>query len=222
MSEALVHSATGEQLLLSWEAVLKQFDNLIKFAANKAANNRNLDKMMSKEDLYQEGLMKLYDCWEIWCVGKNKDMNEFGAIFKVSLFRHVNKEAGGSAINHTDVEDVSFVLADSNQADLATKLYLENGVQIIRESLSTKNARILFEELLEPSDATIYQVYADIARKKCLKAQGQRVHVPSDTTVRMKHIQRAMGISNVAYEKAIKEIRAIAPEVLSEIYSGGK
>lgn len=221
MSDYAITSNSGEQLLLTWETVLDKFDNLIKYAAKQKATNRNLDNMMSAEDLYQEGLIKLYDCWEIWCLGHNKDMKEFGAIFKVSLFRHVNGEAGASVDNHTDVDSLQYLLEDPKQTDITTKLYIEHGLSVLRDSLSSEIAKTILDELINPSDATLYQVHADIARKTFMKAQGRRVNIPSDTTVRMKHIQRAMGVSNSVYENAMREIRSLAPQVLDEIYHGG-
>ncbi|MNV77081.1 hypothetical protein D3C71_1704760 [compost metagenome] len=57
------------------------------------------------------------------------------------------------------------------------------------------------------------EVWADTKRKEQLKAQGKRVNVPKDNTVRMKHIVRSIGITDKQYDKAIIEIRETAHRV---------
>lgn len=203
-------SATGEKLLLTWDAVLEQFDNLIKFAAKQQVQNYHTDNMISVEDLYQEGIIKLYDCWQKWCVGQNKDMDEFGAIFRKSLFRAVKSKASTPTSNNAiliDLESTANMLQDESQEDVIERMYRENGISHLSTMLSSDIAVRILGELAEPSPATLYEVWADIKRKEMRKSQGARVNVPKDTTVRMKHIIRALGITQKQYDVAIVEIR---------------
>lgn len=203
-------SENGQELLLSWDRVLEQFDNLIKYAAKKQVQNYPSDNMISVEDLYQEGIIKLYDCWTIWCVGKNKDMDEFGAIFRKSLFRAVRSKASTPTLNNAvlvDLETTANYLKDDSQEDVVERMYRENGIAHLSEMLTSEVAVKILGELAEPSPETLYEVWADIKRKEMLKSQGKRVNVPKDTTVRMKHIIRALGITQKQYDVAIVEIR---------------
>jgi hypothetical protein len=203
-------SADGTPLKLTWEMVVEQFENLIKFAAKQQVENYGVDSMMSAEDLYQEGMIKLYDCWKIWCVGKNKDMDEFGPIFRKSLFRAMKKGSPKKAVfidlegEDTSLEDV---LRDESAEDTIERMYREYGINHLREMLSSDIARSLLDELVEPSPRTLYEVWADIKRKEMLKSQGKRVNIPKDNTVRMKHIIRSLGITSKQYDVAMAEIR---------------
>lgn len=202
---------------LSWDDVVDQFDNLIKFAAKQQSEkNQYMDKMLSAEDLYQEGMIKLYNCWEIWCNDpkNDKDMEEFGPIFRVSLFRHVKNEGCKKTFNYVDLEDAIFNIEGESGEDVVERMYRENGLRHLREMLTSPIASRLLEELIEPSEETMFQVYADMERKKMLKSQGKRVNIPKDTTVRMKHIQRALQITSKQYDKAMEEIRLMAPQAL--------
>ncbi|AYP68626.1 hypothetical protein EalM132_00114 [Exiguobacterium phage vB_EalM-132] len=203
-------SSTGEKLLLSWDAVLEQFDNLIKYAAKKQVQGYPTDNMISVEDLYQEGIIKLYDCWKKWCVGANKDMDEFGPIFRKSLFRAVRSKASTSTSNNAlfvDLESTENMLRDENQEDVVERMYRENGIEHLSSILSSEIAVKILGELAEPSPETLFEVWADVKRKEMLKSQGKRVNIPKDTTVRMKHIIRALGITQKQYDVAIVEIR---------------
>jgi hypothetical protein len=196
----------GQPLKLTWEAVVQQFQNLVKHAAKQQVVNYGIDNMMSPEDLYQEGMIKLYDCWEIWCIGENKDMDEFGPIFRKSLYRCVQQK--GSVNNKhsfVDIEDsVNTLKAD--EEDTVERMYREEGLQKLLNSLSDI-AKQLLAELIEPSPLTLFHVWADIERKKMLKSQGKKVNIPKDNTVRMKHIIRSLGITQKQYDVAMLEIR---------------
>lgn len=198
------------EIKLSWEQVVAQFDNLIKFAAKQQVQNYNTDTMMSAEDLYQDGMIKLYDCWQIWCVDKkhNKDMDEFGPIFRKSLFRAMrNKTKKSASPVFIDIEDTENSLKDIGTEDTVERMYREHGIIHLREILTSDISKNLLDELAEPSDRTLFEVWADIKRKEMLKSQGRKVNVPKDNTVRMKHIVRSLGITGKQYDVAIAEIR---------------
>lgn len=199
----------GSPLKLSWDYVYAKYNNLIKFMAGKYAYNNTLDGMVSSEDLYQDGVIKLYDCWVKWCLEHNKDEDEFGPIFKVSLERCMQK---GSRRKITVVgsEEVLYMIKDESIKDTVDQMYQDTGLQNLMVSLSPV-AKQLLEELISPSDRTLFEVTADIARKKMLKSQGKKVNIPKDNTVRMKHISRSIGITGKQYDIAMKEIREKAP-----------
>lgn len=212
MMNTKINTNTGEELKLSWETVVAKFDNLIKFAAKQQAERSSLDSMICVEDLYQIGMIKLYDCWNKWCVGHNKDMDEFGAIFRKSLFRAVLNESkvSASASIRVDLEDDSMenmCACDGSTEDIVEQMYLSEGIQHLREMLSCDTSRSLLDELANPSERTLYEVWADQKRKEMLKSQGQKVNVPKDNTVRMKHIMKSLGISTKQYDTAMSEIR---------------
>lgn len=205
-------ASNGQPLKLTWDEVVEKFKNLVKHAAKQQVQNYGVDNMMSAEDLYQEGMIKLYDCWNIWCVGKNKDMDEFAPIFKTSLYRCVQKGSTANKPAFIDIEDTENVLkADSE--DTVERMYREEGLQQLAESLSDV-AKALLEELMEPSDRTLFEVWADIERKKMLKSQGKRVNIPKDNTVRMKHIIRSLDITQKQYDVAMLEIREMSSQIL--------
>lgn len=197
-----------QELKLSWDRVVKQFENLVKYAARQQIETRPTDQLMSVEDLYQEGMIKLYDCWMKWCVDpcKNKDIDEFKPIFTTSLFRHMRKYCTNKA-ELIDLDEIEEFIGDTNVEDTVERMYREHGLTHLSEILTCSVAKKLLEELIEPSTRTLYEVLADIKRKQMLKSQGKKVNVPKDTTVRMKHIQRSLGITSKQYDNAIAEIR---------------
>jgi hypothetical protein len=202
----------GQPLKLTWDEVLKQFKNLIKYAAKQQVQNRGTDTMMSAEDLFQEGMIKLYDCWNIWCVGRNKDMDEFAPIFKKSLFRCVQKGSTNKKPVFVDIEDAEHTL-EGEKVDVVERMYREEGLKNLSESLSHVS-KLLLEELMEPSPRTLFEVWADIERKKMVKSQGKKVNIPKDNTVRMKHIVRSLGITQKQYDNAMIEIKEKANTLL--------
>ncbi|MNS96920.1 hypothetical protein D3C72_1312380 [compost metagenome] len=200
---------------LSWDDVWEQFENLIYFAANQQISNRGVDPMNSYDDLVQEGIIKLHECWEIWCVNpaNNKDMDEFGPIFRKSLFRKI-KQSAGRPKGEMDLDDAAPFVEDVNMRtdSIIDALDHSENMQRLMSSLSP-TAQLILQELAQPSERTLLEVWADTKRKEQLKAQGKRVNVPKDNTVRMKHIVRSIGITDKQYDKAIIEIRETAHRV---------
>lgn len=204
-----------EDLKVTWEMVVTKFEDLVKFAASQQVRNYGSDTMVSAEDLYQEGMIKLYDCWMIWCVDKNKGMDEFGPIFKTSLFRVVrNKGKKASKSVFIDIEDASHTLMDENADDTVERLHQTEGILKLKNMLNSEIAVRILEELAEPSPRTLWEVWADLKRKETLKSQGKRVNIPKDNTVRMKHIIRSLGITGKQYDVAMLEIREKSREAL--------
>lgn len=199
---------------LSWEAVVDQFEDLIKFAARQQVENSPKDNMISVEDLYQEGIIKLYDCWVKFCVQGNKDMDEFGPIFRTSLFRAMRRKKGIQR-NHIDLEDaVNFLKDSSTPEDTVEEMYRQHEIDHLKEILDSVVAKSLLLEIINPSPKTLFEVWADIKRKEMIKSQGKRVNIPKDNRVRMKHIIRSLSITTKQYDLAICEIREKAKSLL--------
>ena len=203
---------SGAPLILTWEEVYEKYNNLVKFMAGNYARNNTLDGMISAEDLYQEGVVKMYSCWEIWCLGENKDHDEFAPILKTSVQRCLY-QTSKKRVKTTGSEDALYLVKDDTLPDTTDEMYKAEGLEGLHNAL-TPTAQRLLEELMQPSERTLYEVWADIARKKMLKSQGKRVNIPKDNTVRMKHIVRAIGITGKQYDNALKEIREKAPSYL--------
>lgn len=202
----------GAPLKLTWDYVLEKYNNLIKYMAGNYARNNTLDGMVTSNDLYQEGLVKLYDCWVKWCLEHNKDEDEFGPIFKVSLQRCMQQHSKRK-FQTVDSEEVMYSVEDPNIKDVGEQMYQNDSIQLLADSL-TPTAKVLLEELINPSERTLFEVWADSERKKMIKSQGKRVNIPKDNTVRMKHIVRAIGITDKQYDNAMKEIREKAPQFI--------
>lgn len=198
---------------LDWETVVEKFENLIKFAAKQQIDNNSYgtDSMITAEDLFQEGMLKLYDCWNIWCVDEknNKDMDEFGPIFRTSLFRLMKNKGRkkGSVPTFIDIEDTENAIMDEGADDTVERLYQEEGITKLRTLLTSDISRRVLDELSDPSANTLFQVWADIKRREMVKSQGKRINIPKDNTVRMKHIIRSLGITEKQCDVAMVEIR---------------
>lgn len=204
----------GQPLKLTWDMVVKQFERLVKFAAKQYVQNNSADTMISAEDLYQEGMIKLYDCWMKWCMDKNKDMDEFGPIFRKSLFRQVKNKGGRVKFSFIDLEDAVSNLEGDNGEDIVHSMYMQEGIKHLRETLHSEEAKLIIDELVSPSPRTMYEAWADKCRKEMLKSQGKRVNVPKDMSIKMKHIKKALGITKKQYDNAMEEIKRCAPAVL--------
>jgi DNA-directed RNA polymerase specialized sigma subunit len=190
--------------MLTWEEVQTQFENLVKFAAKNTYMGRiSVDSSVSVEDLYQIGMMKLYDCWDRY---KHLPMDEFKQVFSTTLFRAVRRGARPSMTMDIDsVEHEPIVLEDFTDT-----LGTSEGVEELKSMLNSPVALAILQELIEPSPRTIWEVWADRARKEKVKMQGKNVNVPKTNEVRMKHIRQALRITQKQFDLGIAEIRAKA------------
>src|SRR5690242_15239407 len=77
-------------LLLSWEEVTIQYENLVKFAAkNSYMSRHSVDNAIGTDDLYQIGMQKLFECWSRY---NHLPMDEFKYVFSTTLFRATRRE----------------------------------------------------------------------------------------------------------------------------------
>lgn len=186
---------------LTWEEVQTQFENLVKFAAkNVYTTTINVDNSVSAEDLFQIGMLKLYDCWTRY---NHLTMEEFKYVFNKTLFRAVRR--GAKTSNAIDLELA--VQNESVEPDYDEKLELSEGLEELKKSLESPIAIAILQELIEPSPRTLWEVWADKARKENLKRQGKNVNIPKNNDVKMKHIRLALGITQKQFDIGILEIR---------------
>jgi hypothetical protein len=201
--------------LLTWEEVQLKFENLVKFAAkNTYSQNLDADVSVGADDLYQIGMLKLFDCWRRY---KHLPMEEFKAIFSKSLFRTVRRNCKNS--NTTDIE-TAMLTAEATPSYTIDEDNLSGELELLRSSLKNDIAVAILSELIDPSPKTIYNVWADRARKMCVKGQGKSVNVPKNNDVKMKHIKDSLEITQKQFDIAIKEIREVARVVMGDELGG--
>lgn len=186
---------------LTWEEVQTQFENLVKFAAkNVYTTTINVDNSVSAEDLYQIGMMKLYDCWVRY---NHLPMEEFKYVFNKTLFRAVRR--GAKTSNTIDLELA--IENESVEEDYEEKLELQECLEELKKTLDSPIAIAILQELISPSPRTLWEVWADKARKENLKRQGKNVNIPKNNDVKMKHIRLSLGITQKQFDIGILEIR---------------
>lgn len=208
-----IASTGSQEPKVSWEQAFEQFHRLVHYAANTHKRDGIVDTAVCADDLYQEGIIKLYDCWREWCVDKGKDMDEFAPIFRTSLWRAV-KRGGGRQNNYLDIDKATDKAIDtsSRPEDSIDRLDLEEKLTVLHQHLS-QNARLLLNEIMEPSIRTLFEALADFKRKEMIKSQGKRVNIPKDTSVKMKHIQKSLGFTGKQYDNAILELKNRTKEI---------
>lgn len=212
---------------LTFEQTTERFGKLIHFMANKLRSSHN--QVYTSEDFYQEGLIILYNCWNKY---KEKSVDEFKTIFSVSLRRHLNhsikkviyedentlssnnaayrSDAGTTSEDTLELQD-TFQKLDDN----LTNVYIQDGLEQLKELISDDViASAILEELLNPSERTIWEFTMDKARKKMIYDQGnEEVRLTTSMDIRMHHIARALGISLNDINRGLKVIREQANNV---------
>lgn len=192
--------------MLTWEKVVKDFENLVKYAAGKTYREKtNVDNAVGADDLYQIGMLKLYECWEKYSY---LPYNEFKAIFTTSLFRAVRR--GAKYSETLDLEE-ALVGEEGHEDAYINNLDFNEGIEYLKSQLKSPVAVAILQELIEPSPRTIWEVWADNARKKQLKInQKKSVNLSKKNEVKMKHIRNALQLTQKQFDIGIAEIRAQA------------
>lgn len=193
-------------VMLEWEDVLAKFQNLVKYAASTAYREKSrVDNAVSPSDLYQIGLLKLYECHQKYA---HLPMEEFKAVFTTTLFRSVRRGAKNS--DNLDLEE-ALVGEEGHEDDYVDQLSFKEGLEQLKSSLNSPIAVAILQELIEPSPRTLWEVWADGARKRQLKInQSKNVNLSKNTEVKMKHIRNALQISQKQFDNGIAEIRSLA------------
>ncbi|GLI90901.1 hypothetical protein ACSHUI_00020 [Bacillus subtilis] len=198
---------------LTWDSVLEQYQNLVKYAAKKTYNevaaNVGVDNSLGADDLYQVGLVNLYDCWVRY---NHLSEEEFKAVFSKSLFRCVRKHCAASTAG--DIESVEYMLEDTSQSSdidaLEEQRELYEEIEELKDLVENDLARAIISEIVAPSPRTLYTIWASKARKKCLKGQGYKVNVPKKNELTLTHIKTSLGVTSKQFDVALREIRRVA------------
>lgn len=207
MSEAV----SNKVLELDFNEVFAGINNYIKYAAKNVASSSNMDGSLSAEDLYQEGVLLLVQCYNKY---KQKEQQEFNALFKASLWRHIRKKANRVSIITVDIEE-AYDLGYTE--DNVEKMFMEYGMKQLMELLCEEPvAMAILKELIEPSPRTLWEMKMDTARKETLRAQGKKVNVPQNNKVKMLHIKRSLGITQKHFDLGILKVREVASKVFGE------
>ncbi len=191
--------------MLKWEEVFENFENLVKFAAGKTYRESLVDNAVSAQDLYQIGMIKLYECWLKYA---NLPLEEFKAVFSAALFRSVRR--GAKSKITLDLEE-ALVGEEGHEDGYIDSLMFRESLLKLKDELESPIAIAILQELIEPSPRTIWEVWADGARKRQLKEnQNKNVNLLKNNEVKMKHIRSALQITQKQFDVGILEIRSKA------------
>lgn len=193
---------------LDWDEQLSKFDNYIKFASKQVVSNMTSSCFYGADDLYQEGLLLLWQCFERY---QSKGEEEFQYLFKSSLWRLLRSKANKSSVDSVDIEEV-FDIGYSE--DSLEEMYEEYRMKQVQDLLvGNPTAISILNELLNPSKVTVEECDKDMARKEMLKSQGIWVNTSTSVEVRPIHIQRALKLTEEMYVKNFKLIQMAVYEV---------
>src|SRR5690606_15417498 len=181
--------------MLTWEEVREHFENLVKYAAGNTYRMRSsVDNAIGADDLYQIGMLKLYECWERY---SHLPIEEFKAIFTTSLFRAVKR--GAKTSMELDLDE-ALVGEEGYEDDYIDKLHFKDCLEQLKHSLESPIAVAILSELIQPSPRTIWEVWADGARKRQLKENKKNVNLSKTAEVKMKHIRNALNITQKQFD----------------------
>lgn len=194
---------------LDWDTVYDKLDNYIKFAAKQVSSN-SLSSVISAEDLYQEGLLLLWECFDKY---KHKPQSEFETIFKTSLWRKVRGLAYKPEFLGVELDTAYDLGYDEDTiANLYENFKLQEVVSMISSNQIALN---ILKEILYPSSRTIWEINVDIARKETLRSLGHKVHVPQQVEVSAKILQRSLGLT----EREYLDNMALIKDSVYQVYS---
>lgn len=201
---------------LIWEEQLSKFDNYIKFAAKQVVSGIDCC-FHGADDLYQEGLLLLWQCFERY---QYKTKQEFQFLFKSSLWRLLRDKAGKPNKEMTDIEEV-FEAEEIGYSDNSLEdMYEEYRMKQVYELLvGNPTAISILKELLNPSKVTVEECDKDMARKEMLKNQGARLNIPTSIEIKPVHIQRALNLTEEIYAKNFKLVQMAIYEVYARDYN---
>lgn len=199
-------------IFIKWDVVYDKLVNYIKFASKQVSEQYQMSGMYSAEDLFQEGQLILFECFKKY---KHKPENEFYALFKSSMWRRMRDLGAKKTLNQVDIEDAyDLGYTDTVVEDLYTEYKLQHLASMLEDN---PLALTILKEFVNPSKRTVWEAKMDIARKSMLKEQNYSVAVPKTIEIKSSHIQRAMEITKVEFNKALKVVK----ECLSREYQIG-
>ena len=198
---------------MTWEIQYKKLDNYIKYVAGQVAPGLQ-SPALGADDLYQEGLILLYNCFEKY---KLKSEKEFQAIFKSSCWRllrgfcYKKKE-----VVTVDLDDVYNAGCDDNTLN---DLYQEYRLQQVYDLMKgCPDAVKILKEFVEPSEKTFWEATMDYNRKSFLKQQGKSVSVPSSVKIKPAFIKKSLGMTDKQFKEGFKVVQKSVYRVYSYEY----
>lgn len=200
----------------SWENVYEAYYKYVRSAANKTyLQNRNVG--LDADDLYQEGLMTLYDCYERY---GHLSEGEFYAVFTKSVWRTVRRRVNVNRRNNhnsTPYDEIEFAIGETQDVKYNEELLYDvyEDLSELKSQLSNLAAAILCE-LINPSPKTYWYAEADYFRKEFAKKQGKSKNALKRIRPNNRHIRKALGITTTQFERAMREIREIATKMREE------
>lgn len=197
---------------LDWDSVYDKFVNYIKFAASSVYNQFQTE---SAEDLFQEGQLMMYRCWLLY---GNKPIEEFGPIFKASLWRKLREVSGKK--HHPTVDFDTLIEAGAEpgyEKDMDVEIDESERFHKLVDMLSDQPiALTILKEFIAPGDRTLWEAQMERARKEMLQNQNYAVVVPSSIQPTKKTIRRGMEISMAKFDQYF----AILKNAMREVYKG--
>lgn len=194
--------------MLTWDEVFVQFENLVKYAAGNVYREKagvGVDSAVGADDLFQIGMIKLFECWQKY---QHLPMEEFKAIFSTSLFRAVRR--GAKNAPNFSLEEA--LVGEGSEDTYIKEIHFKDGLEHLMNGLDSPIAVAILQELIDPSPATIWQVWADNARKTHLvENQKEKLNISKTNKIKLKHIRMALQLSHKQFNFGISEIRSKAP-----------
>lgn len=196
---------------LKWDDLYDGLNNYIKYAAKNVASTASNAVVTSAEDLYQEGLLLLYKCYEKYMY---KPRNEFEYLFKASVWRLLRNIAYKNEFTVVDLDTAYDIGYDDNAlSDMYEEYRLKQVVELLGDNQVALN---ILKEMTNPSDRTVWESDMDIARKDTLRQQGFSLNVPRTVDVKGTFIQRALKITNKIYQENLRILQRCVYEVYSQ------
>jgi hypothetical protein len=196
---------------MTWDKQFAALNNYIKFAAGQVVSGLP-SAMLGSDDLYQEGLILLYQCFEKY---RFKPESEFQTLFKTSLWRKLRgfcyKKPEVKTVDLDEVFDLGYTDTIIND------MYEEYRVQQVLELIKSCPLAVkIFQEVLYPSQGFIDALDMDIARKETIQSQGRNVHVPSEISFRKDVLRKYLGITESEFSGAFKQLQSSVYAIYSE------
>lgn len=198
---------------MTWDVQYSTLNNYIKYAAGQIVSSLP-SAMLGSEDLYQEGLILLYQCFEKY---RLKPESEFQALFKASLWHKLR----GFCYKKPEVKtvDLEEVFNIGYTDKIIDDMYDEYRVKQVTEMIkSSPIALKIFQEIMYPSQGFVTALDMDMARKETIQKQGCNVHVPSEISFKKDVLRKYLGISESVFMDAFKQIQSSVYTVYSEDY----
>ena len=196
---------------LEWDDVYAKYNNLIKFAAKQVAEQNPDKPLVTAEDLYQEGLLLMWKCFDRY---KHKPLDEFGYIFKASIWRLMRNLAAEADQGTDDIDEaIDIGVEDTTWEDMWEDYRIKQVIELLEGHPVAIN---ILREFIAPSQDSWRECEQDADRKNMLKSLGKRVNVPSTLEVKGVHIQRALKLTKELYNQNMRLIQQSVYQVYSQ------